>query len=386
MSRLQENLRVIHIADVHLGYRRFHRLTREGFNQREVDVNNAFREAVDRVIALKPDLVLIAGDLFHSVRPSNSVLAFCFRQLAKLTKSLDAPVVLVAGNHDTPRRVDTGSVLQLFKEIESVYVADRRAATFVFEELDTAVTCLPHAALRDPNSLALGANDNCRFNILVAHLQVGSSSLTDFGGVELPLGTLKPREWDYVALGHVHTRQLVAPNATYSGALEHTGTNIWMEAREVRGFFEIELPGAKRIFHQLTSPREVTLLDPVDLKALGPEEALAEIVSALERVPGGVEGKILKLELRNLSRSVFRQLDHRELRRWRARALNLTLDIRQPVESQRIGATTLPGTARSLRMELEEYCKGSVGTKESPEVIELLGRYLERTEEQSETP
>lgn len=57
-----------------------------GINQREADVNVAFQEAITRIISLKPDVTIIAGDLFHAVRPSNTVVTFCFRQLRRLAK------------------------------------------------------------------------------------------------------------------------------------------------------------------------------------------------------------------------------------------------------------------------------------------------------------
>ncbi|HEU4990688.1 MAG TPA: metallophosphoesterase, partial [Gemmatimonadaceae bacterium] len=64
-------MRVVHLSDLHLGFRQYQRLTPLGANQREADVALTFKRTVDRVIALHPDLVVIAGDVFHSVRPTN---------------------------------------------------------------------------------------------------------------------------------------------------------------------------------------------------------------------------------------------------------------------------------------------------------------------------
>ncbi|MDH3455727.1 MAG: metallophosphoesterase, partial [Gemmatimonadota bacterium] len=63
-------MKLAHLADVHLGFRQYHRLTANGINQREADVASAFRNVIEGVIAAAPDLVIIAGDLFNSVRPS----------------------------------------------------------------------------------------------------------------------------------------------------------------------------------------------------------------------------------------------------------------------------------------------------------------------------
>src|SRR3954470_17552441 len=132
-------VKVAHLADPHLGARQYHRQTSGGINQREADVARAFRLTVDGVIAAEPDAVVIAGDLFHSVRPSNSAIVFAFHQFQRLREALPgAPIVLIAGNHDTPRSVETGSILRLFEEL-GVDVAGDEARRFVYPELDLSV-------------------------------------------------------------------------------------------------------------------------------------------------------------------------------------------------------------------------------------------------------
>ena len=80
-------MKVAHLADPHLGARQYHRQTSAGINQREADVARAFRLAVDGVIAVRPDLVVVAGDLFHSVRPTNAAIVFAFRPLQRLREA-----------------------------------------------------------------------------------------------------------------------------------------------------------------------------------------------------------------------------------------------------------------------------------------------------------
>ncbi len=48
----------VHAADLHLGYSQY------GLEARRQDFDNAFKEVVDRTIELKPDFMIIAGDLF----------------------------------------------------------------------------------------------------------------------------------------------------------------------------------------------------------------------------------------------------------------------------------------------------------------------------------
>src|SRR5205823_565383 len=108
-------MRLIHLSDLHLGYRQYQRLTPGGVNQREADVAGTFRTAIDRISKLAPDVVIVAGDIFHSVRPTNQAILHAFIQFARLKQALpNSVLLLVAGNHDTPRTSESGGILQLF--------------------------------------------------------------------------------------------------------------------------------------------------------------------------------------------------------------------------------------------------------------------------------
>ena len=103
-------MRLAHLADLHLGFRQFDRQTPRGGNQREADVAEAFRRAVDDLLDQRPDLIVLAGDIFHSVRPTNAAILFLFQQLQRIRVGLpETAVVMIAGDHDTPRSVETAS-------------------------------------------------------------------------------------------------------------------------------------------------------------------------------------------------------------------------------------------------------------------------------------
>lgn len=381
--------RICHLADIHLGYRRYNKVTRAGFNQREADINHAFHEAVDRLIQLRPAVVIIAGDLFHSVRPSNAVVAFCCRELKRLRQRSGAEIVIIAGNHEAPKRSDTGSVLRVVAEIDGCCVAVGERERFTFEDHSLSVECLPHGTLGALTPGEIRANDRMKHNVLVLHGQVNTDSISDFGGESIDLAALSPHEWDYIALGHVHVKRAVGLNAAYAGAIEHTAINIWSEAREKKGFWEIDLASGKRTFHALTSPREVVALDPINALELEPHEVSAEIERAFENVPGGIAGKIVRLEVINLARSVWRQIDPKALRRWRTTALHISLHL--GFEDQ-VGAPLAVGDGGlqrefSLKEELLSFCRERESNRGDPAALEtLVGRFFDAVEGAHETP
>src|SRR5256886_3715670 len=164
-----DRVKLAHLADLHLGFRQYDRQTPRGGNQREVDVAEAFRRAVDDLLVQRPDLIVVAGDVFHSVRPTNPAILFLFQQLHRLRAGLaDTPIVVIAGNHDTPRSVETGTILKLYEALGVQVVADQ-ARRISFPRLDCAVLAVPHQALMQAARPALRPERGAAHNILVLH-------------------------------------------------------------------------------------------------------------------------------------------------------------------------------------------------------------------------
>src|SRR5690606_41387918 len=119
--------------------------------------------------------------------------ADAFRQFSRLRARLPkAPVVIIAGNHDSPRAVETGSILRLLAEIPGVTVVDQDARAVRLEELDTTVLCLPHNALASGERIALEPDPDAAVNILMLHGTVAGGGadeklryVSEYGGVKV---------------------------------------------------------------------------------------------------------------------------------------------------------------------------------------------------------
>lgn len=356
-------MRLVHLSDLHLGYRQYQRLTPGGINQREADVAATFRTAIDRIIALRPDVIVVAGDVFHSVRPTNQAILHAFMQFGRLTQALPgAIVVLVAGNHDTPRSTETGGILQLFAQL-GLTVVDREARRLVFPERELSILAVPDV----PNMVrpSLTPDPDARINLLVLHGEVqgmlpANIMATDRAPVEISHEELGASRWDYVALGHYHVYREIAPNAFYSGSIDYTSANTWGELYEERiaaiggkGFIERNLITGAHHFHVLPPARQLIDLPPVSARGLSPAEVDERIRAALDRCEGGIDEKIVRLTVRDAPRHVTRELDHRAIREYKRRALSFQLDLRRP-EALRLHGTGSPGRRPSLNEIVRE--------------------------------
>src|ERR1700752_5365065 len=198
-------MKLAHLADLHLGFRQFDRQTAKGANQREVDVAEAFRRAIDDILEQQPDLIVIAGDLFHSVRPTNAAILYCFRQLHRLRTGLpNSPIVIIAGEHDTPRSTETGSILRLYEAL-GVEVAIEEARRIVLPKLDCAVLAVPQQALAQANRPALRpepGGGGPTINVLLSHGVYGGlgeeRGTLEYGGAVPSRERLAPEKWDYI--------------------------------------------------------------------------------------------------------------------------------------------------------------------------------------------
>jgi len=357
-------MRIAHLADAHLGFRQFQRLDPDGVNQREADVARAFRRAVDAVIARGPDAVVIAGDLFHAVRPTNRSIIEAFTQLARLRERLpEAPVVLLAGNHDTPRSAEAGSILKLMASL-GVDVVDDTTRRLDYPALGLSVLAVPHGELLRHPGRDWHPDAAAKYNVLVLHPEITGffpeMGESDYGGVRVDPEELGSA-WDYVALGHYHVRTQVAPRAWYSGSLEYTSPNIWGErhvetAKGVtKGLLVANLKSHKVETVPLPPERQVHDLPPLDAAGMSPRDLDAAIQGRVVGVAGGIAGTVTRLVVFNVPRPLAHELDHAALRLLRAQALHFQLDLRRPEPVERTVGVGGPGPKLPLVELVAQY-------------------------------
>jgi hypothetical protein len=353
-------MRLIHFADVHLGFRAYHRLTPHGINQREQDVQDAFRFMLRDVAELKPDLILMAGDLFHSVRPSNLVLQRTFKTFLRFRQECDAPIVMIAGNHESPRSAEAGCILRLFENIPGVIVKDSQYEAVKLPELDTAVYCLPHRGLGELSTLQIEPDPGSRHNVLMLHGTLEGIGGNMYGGTTISRSQVLGSGWDYIACGHYHLHTKLADNAYYSGAIEYTSFNPWEEVGKnlpKKGFIEFDTDSKKQTFHP-TRAREYLSLPPIHGEGLSASEIMERIGEAADGVRGGLEDKVARLVVWDVPRKVQVDLDHAKLREIRAGALHFDLSFRLPRPKGMAASTATQTVRRTLEQEWAEYVEG----------------------------
>lgn len=128
-------MKILHLADLHLGKRLYH-------FDRTLEQRQVLEEIVRIADAQQPDLVLIAGDLFDAFNPPTSAVEDLYRILKRLAKDGARPVVAIAGNHDSPQRIEAPDPLARECGILFAGYPDSQLPTFA---LDTGLAVVRSA-------------------------------------------------------------------------------------------------------------------------------------------------------------------------------------------------------------------------------------------------
>ena len=255
----------VHASDLHLGYSQY------GLEARRQDFDNVFAEIVDKTIELKPDFMIIAGDLFHQARPSNVTLENSIRSFKRL-RDAEIPVLTVDGSHDSAPNTITGTILYPLDSAGLIYHLPRHKGACWRKPACCYVYGVPNFRTRHKTEEALPAfmeqnwpaPDPAVTNIFVFHAAVDLPSVNPpYIEAEAP-PELLPDGFNYYAAGHVHKRftgKFKTGILAYSGCTE---TVSYDEAELKKGFFHVEVNEKGEFSNELvelTSPRRFTVLE-----------------------------------------------------------------------------------------------------------------------------
>ncbi len=257
-------LSFIHVADIHLGYAQYN------LEERRKDFIRAFKEVVDKTIELKPDFMIIAGDLFHHARPSNVTLEAAVRNFSKL-RDASIPVLVVDGSHDAAPNIITSTILNPLDAAGLLYYLPRhKGASWKNEKC--YVYGVPNYRTRRKTEEQLPifyeknqpSPDKDLFNIFVFHMAL------DLPRVKPPQmeaeapPELLPEGFNYYAGGHVHKPSKFSFKKgilAYSGSTE---TVYYADAGLGKGVYYVKVDekGKAEFEHiKLENPRRFAILE-----------------------------------------------------------------------------------------------------------------------------
>ena len=351
----------VHVADLHLGYEQYN------LEARREDFVRAFEEVVEKTLELKPDFMILAGDIFHHARPANVTLENAIRNLGRLRKA-GIPVLTVDGSHDRAPNIVTGTILNPLDTAGLLYHLPRHEGAS-WRSGDCYVYGIPNFRSRREAEEGLPAfldikkpkPDPSRFNIFVFHMAIDVPAIMrSHPRMEAEAtADLIPDGFNYYAGGHIHTPWQVPFKGgllVYSGCTE---TVSYEDAEVKKGFYYVEVDGDGEPFLtriELESPRKFIVLED-DYSGLTPSRITELVVEAVRRAdePGAVIIPILRGVLP--AESTRREIDLAKIRSAAERALVVrpVVQMRETGISDEVIRAIFEGGARDLKARALEF-------------------------------
>ncbi len=220
-------MKILHFSDTHLG------ATRYSIRQSYFDFINAFKEVVNLIFEIEPDIVIHSGDLFDSKRPDSLIMRIAFSEILKISKRF--PFLIIPGNHEIS--VNTGlSPISILSNIsDHVKVVEQRDIIESKENNENFIQklkfhfnginfyLLPYLGnkklLREIVDEILNDLNTSYINFLVLHQIVDEETSRSKGRMDIDIPIENLLAFDFIFLGHFHIPK-IRRNFAYAGSTE----------------------------------------------------------------------------------------------------------------------------------------------------------------------
>jgi DNA repair exonuclease SbcCD nuclease subunit len=373
-------MKILHVADTHLGYSAYRKVTEEGINQREMDNYNAFKQFIDYAIKSKPDLVLHAGDLFDSVRPNNRAITFAIRQILRLSKQ-GIPIVIIDGNHEHPKLKETGHIFSIFDHIDNVhpiYNAKYETLTFTMNKESITIHALPQTSSKEEykdNLDEISPDSSSDYNIFITHGSVKGIkefTMNEFNELIIPSRYLNS-DFNYIALGHYHKYTELSKNAYYAGSTEAL---TFADAGNQKGYIELELID-KKLRHNFIHLKNRKMVDsnPIKCKDLALDEIMGKIKGLITEIKP--KDKVFRIKLEDIPSHIYRGIDFDEIKELSNEAIHY--EIKADLTKDKNSISGENSKIDSIALEFEAFIKNQE-IEEKETLLKLGIEYIEKIE------
>ena len=232
-------MKIVHCSDLHLGKRLSG--TKDYVTKRYMDFFNAFATFVDKVKEIKPDVCLIAGDIFDKKEINPDILSKTEYLFKKLRDNVKKDIIAIEGNHDNSRILEE-SWLEYLQEQNILkvfyYNKDFEEKNYLkIDDINFYPVGYPGFMIDEALTKLSEKLNPQEKNIVVVHTGISGSTDTLPGLVSTSILDLFKDKAIYIAGGHIHSFTTYPKEKPYffvSGSLEFS--NVQNEKSDKKGF------------------------------------------------------------------------------------------------------------------------------------------------------
>ena len=232
-------MKIVHCSDLHLG-KRFSG-NKDYVKKRYMDFFNAFATFVDKVEEIKPDVCLIAGDIFDKKEINPDILSKTEYLFKRLKNNVKKDIIAIEGNHDNSRILEE-SWLEYLQEqnILKVFYYNRdfdEKNYLKIDDINFYPVGYPGFMIDEALTKLSEKLNPQEKNIVIVHTGISGSINTLPGLVSTSILDLFKDKAIYIAGGHIHSFTTYPKEKPYffvSGSLEFS--NVQNEKSDKKGF------------------------------------------------------------------------------------------------------------------------------------------------------
>ena len=232
-------MKIVHCSDLHLG-KRFSG-NKDYVKKRYMDFFNAFAVFVDRVEEIKPDVCLIAGDIFDKREINPDILSKTEYLFKRLKNNVKKEIIAIEGNHDNSRILEE-SWLEYLQEQNILkvfyYNKDFEEKNYLkIDDINFYPVGYPGFMIDEALTKLSEKLNPQEKNIVIVHTGISGSTNTLPGLVSTSILDLFKDKAIYIAGGHIHSFTTYPKEKPYffvSGSLEFS--NVQNEKSDKKGF------------------------------------------------------------------------------------------------------------------------------------------------------
>ena len=232
-------MKIVHCSDLHLG-KRFSG-NKDYVKKRYMDFFNAFATFIDKVEEIKPDVCLIAGDIFDKKEINPDILSKTEYLFKRLRDNVKKDIIAIEGNHDNSRILEE-SWLEYLQEQNILkvfyYNKDFEEKNYLkIDDINFYPVGYPGFMIDEALTKLSEKLNPQEKNIVVVHTGISGSTNTLPGLVSTSILDLFKDKAIYIAGGHIHSFTTYPKEKPYffvSGSLEFS--NVQNEKSDKKGF------------------------------------------------------------------------------------------------------------------------------------------------------
>ena len=282
-------MRFIHMADMHFDTPFSFLGEKENLGDiRRLEQRQVFQKIIKLIKQEKIPYLFISGDLYDH----NYVKKTTIEYINNLFKEIpETKIFITPGNHDPFLK---NSYYNNFEWNKNVYIFNSEIKCYEFEDVDIYGFGFDNFYCNNFNIENIKIKNKNKINILIIHGDIDASKNVDVLYNPIGKSELQKAGFDYVAMGHIHKRQIINENIVYPGSTISLG----FDEQGEHGILDVNLDKNNLKINFVKLDERIFEEKEINITNINTEEELIEFINNIY-IEENIMCKLILIGIRN---------------------------------------------------------------------------------------